>query len=263
MRILNEEEKKLCAKILTGAGRNNYLGNLIDDKLDGVRVHIIRSLKKVELLFQTQTDILAPEEQEALIDRIIDTTNELIMAIKLIHLMENEGYIFLVQNANQVDDEKQFGRGVGNAPSVASDLSDSKIATLLMDYTDKEIYITEEFKEFCANGFIAKDQYRFQRQIKVAAIALIVAALALVLNTFFNAWTKLSGGTTIKQEQIDTLVHGLKAIENKINKDTVKVYLPPVKTVTPVKKAIHPKSIKHRRHANTLPGRSKMAENHT
>ena len=93
MRILNEEEKKLCAKILTGAGRNNYLGNLIDDKLDGVRVHIIRSLKKVELLFQTQTDILAPEEQEALIDRIIDTTNELIMAIKLIHLMENEAQI--------------------------------------------------------------------------------------------------------------------------------------------------------------------------
>lgn len=239
MRTLNQEEKDLCSRILKGHGRNNFLGNLIDDKLNGVRIHIIKSLKQVTLLLQIREQLPTPDEQDQLIARIEQIRDYLITAINLLHMLDKEGYILLIQNATQVDDEKQFGRGVRNLPAISSSFADGKIAELLIDYTDKEIYVTEAFREFCANNYVANDQYRFSRQIRIAKYALIVAASALVLNTFFNALTKLSGGTAIKKEQIDTLSYRLKAIEDKLT-DTLKVKVfpkpdPEIKKVRPTK----------------------------
>ena len=36
MRILNKNEQDLCKRILAGNGNNNYLGNIINNKLWGV-----------------------------------------------------------------------------------------------------------------------------------------------------------------------------------------------------------------------------------
>lgn len=38
MRSLNKEEQQFCNRILQGNGNNNYIGNIIDDKLDNVRI---------------------------------------------------------------------------------------------------------------------------------------------------------------------------------------------------------------------------------
>lgn len=236
MRTLNHEEKELCSRILKGHGRNNFLGNLIDDKIAGVRIHIIKSRKEVTLLLQTRNQVPLPEEHEQIIARIEQIRDYLITVINLLHMLDKEGYILLIQNSTHVDDEKQFGPGVRNLPAISSSFADGKIAELLIDYTDKEIYVTEAFREFCNNDYIANDLHRFRRQIRIAKSALIVAASALLLNTFFNAWSKFSGGTSIKKEQIDTLAYRLKAIEDKLS-DTLKVKIP-VKVNPPSKKKI-------------------------
>jgi hypothetical protein len=64
MRILSRNEQELCLKMLRGSGNNNYLGNLIDDKLQGVCIAYRRDQRFVQLRFTVQNPI--PTEEETL-----------------------------------------------------------------------------------------------------------------------------------------------------------------------------------------------------
>lgn len=77
-----------------------------------------------------------------------------------------------------------------------------------------------------------------------------MTTIALLVNTFFNLLPKFTGGTKIKQEQIDTLSSGLKSIENKIDSinKTVRQYKSVVLTtnhLTSPKKNSNNQSEKH------------------
>ena len=220
MRRLSKEEQDLCIKILNGNGNNNYLQNIIDDKLQDVRISINRELKRVELLFQTINIFPTDEEGRIIVARINTLSLEIMTAVNLISLLQKEGYIMLYQKANRIDNESSFGGLATNLKYVANKFGDNAVSGLLIDYSTKEIVTTVEFTEFCNHGFIARDEQRFKRQIGIAYLALTVALFAAFTNLFFNLWTKLSGGTKIKQEQVDTLLTRIKAIENKIDTAT-------------------------------------------
>lgn len=230
MRLLNKDEQEFCRRILNGNGNNNYLGNIIDDKLWGVRISITRSPQRnVDLLFTIQNQQPTQEEIDMTLQRSQDISVLILNVVNLIKLLEKENYIMLLQRATQIPNQSMFGQGIGNLPFITSNFSDPTISTLLIDYVDKEIFVTEEFRQFCKNGFIARDEKRFRRQIFITTSALCVAILALVINTVFNLLPKFTSGTKIKQEQIDSIRTDLHKISSSI--DTLNLQ---IKTTTKI-----------------------------
>ena len=132
-------------------------------------------------------------------------------------MLEKEGYIMLIRRATNLPNTSKFGGCIGGMPSVRHQFSDPNIARLLIDYNSKEIEVTDEFRRFCDHGFVGRDEQRFRRQISRSTSALVIAITALLLNIFFNLLPKFTGGTKIKQDQIDILVSGLKSVENKVD----------------------------------------------
>jgi hypothetical protein len=217
MRTLNKDEQDLCKRILAGNGDNNYLGNIIDHKLYGVRISLTRNSKKVELLFTIQNSISTTEEQKMLIQRSNEISFLILNVVNLIKLLEKENYIMLLQRATVIPNQSAFGQGISNLPYISNSFSDPTFSELLIDYVDKEIFVTEEFRQFCQQGFIARDEQRFRRQIRITTSALFVALIALLINTAFNLLPRFTGGTKIKQEQIDSLRTDLKKINSNID----------------------------------------------
>jgi len=183
MRILSSEEQDLCKRILDGSGDNNYLSNIIYHRLGGISIAVRRSTKKVELLYTTQNRIPTAEEQQGAIDKIGEIQVLILTTVNLIRLLEKEGYIMLIRRTTNVSDYSEFGQAVVNLPKIGSDFADDKISELLIEYVDKEIYATEEFKVFCENGYIARDEQRYRNQLRRTSGILIVAIIALLLNT--------------------------------------------------------------------------------
>ena len=217
MRILSKDEQELCVRILKGSGNNNFLGNIIDHKLRGICIDITKNPQNVFLEFTVRSTTLTFEESQNIIDSINEISFFILTTVNLINLLEKEGYILTIQRATQPSNHSKFGGCVGNLPSVTSLFTDKNISDLLVNYCDREMIATEEFKRFCERKFIARDEQRFQTQFLVSILALSVTTIALLVNTFFNLLPKFTGGTKIKQEQIETLSSGLKSVENKID----------------------------------------------
>lgn len=218
MRLLSKEEKELCKIMLDGNDGYNCIQNIIDHKLKDILVSVNKTKKEVGVLFPVWTNDVSKLPVEKIQTRLNEVGLLILTTCNLISLLEKEGYIMVYQKASQVSDVSKFGQGVGNAPGdVSHHFSDKKVSAILIDYIDKVIVTTAEFERFCAKGFIARDEQRFKKQIGIAYSALGVALFAAFVNLGFNIWTKFSGGTAIKQEQIDTLSSGLKSVENKMD----------------------------------------------
>lgn len=180
MRLLSKQEQALCWHILQGDGNNNYLANILDDYLDGCKHETdgyslsttidIGSNPKAQI---NQTFIVLPSrpkpEGDALIDEAAPKWHDyvqrlLLEIVTLIELLEQEGYIILVQNTPI---KYNFSLGT-KLKSIGGDIKreqiysrrwevdDPFINKLLIEYNPKEIYVTEKFRVFCANGCIPR-----------------------------------------------------------------------------------------------------------
>jgi hypothetical protein len=217
MRLLNREEQDFCRRILEGDGDNNYLGNIIDKKLWGVRISITRNPQNVDLLFTIQNAQPTDEELEMTIQRSREISYLILNVVNLLKMLEKDNYIMLLQRATTIPNHSDFGQGVVNLPSISSNFSDPTISKLLIDFVDKEIFVTEEFRQFCQNKFIPRDERRFRKQSRNQWIAIGVALFAALTNFVFNTLAKLSDGTKIKQEQVNTIREDLKAINSNLD----------------------------------------------
>lgn len=177
-----------------------------------------RDSGKVELLFNFWSGEKHPTDGEAtnIIQRIEEISLIILETVNLIKLLEKENYILTLQRAPN-ENEFKFGGCIGNVPQISYPFADENISKLLIEYLQKEIYVTEEFRRFCLYGFIARDEQRFRKQFRITITALIVTIIALLLNTIFNLLPKISGGTKIKQEQIDNIRNDLRQINSNID----------------------------------------------
>jgi hypothetical protein len=171
----------------------------------------------VILEFTTQNAFPTDEETNVIIQRVEDISVEILTAVNLFKMLENEGYILLLRRATIVPNESKFGGCISGLPSITHGFADPSVSGLLLEYVHKEIIVTEEFRRFCEQGFIARDEQRFRRQIRIPTIGLYVAIAALLVNAVFNILPKVTGGTKIKQEQIDTLAAGLRSVGIKLD----------------------------------------------
>jgi hypothetical protein len=217
MRILSVDEQDLCQRIVAGNGNNNYLGNIIDNKLSGICIHLTRSQAKVELRITIpEQRELTIEENHQIVSKIQDISFTILTAVNLIRMLEREGYILLLQKANQLPESTQFGGCVEGRPFVYSGLGDENVTNLLVEYIDKEIIITDEFIQFCDHGFIGRDERRFRRQNLNSVLAISVAFFAALTNLYFNCTNRLRG-TTINRDQVFEFKKSVDEIAIKID----------------------------------------------
>lgn len=217
MRSLNKEEQQFCNRILQGNGNNNYIGNIIDDKLDNVRIVMNRQYSGVEILVTISNQNPTDEDLNYVKKRNTEVCELILEVVNLIQLLEKEHYIMTLRRGNQVQNPMSMGRGCVNLPCIRSNMPDSNIANLLIEYCEKEIYVTEEFRLFCNRRFIARDEQRFQKQIKLTYGALIISILALLFNTGFNVYTQIINNRNIEKNKTETSHNSYK--KNKFAKD--------------------------------------------
>ena len=217
MRSLNKEERQFCNSILQGNGNNNYIGNIIDDKLDNVRIVMNRQYSSVEILVTISNQSPTDEDLNYVKKRNTEVCELILEVVNLIQLLEKEHYIMTLRRANQFQNPMSMGRGVVNLPCISSDIPDSNITNLLIEYCEKEIYVTEEFRLFCNRGFISRDEQRFQKQIKLTYGALIISILSLLFNTGFNVYTQIINNRNIEKNKTETSHNSYT--KNKFAKD--------------------------------------------
>lgn len=214
MRRLSPEEKRIARLINDGKG--NSLAILLDPFLLGVRISITEQPHDVELLFETQSAVPTSDEESIIVEKIRRLSIEIVTVVNLINLLEKENYIILYQPA-RTDYPIEIGRGAFNLPSTSSRVFDPKITDLLIDYATKDIIATAELSAFVKHGFITRDEQRYRIQLCVSSIAIVIALFAALTNFGFNLWTKLTGGTQIQQDQIDTVTKEMIKIENRLD----------------------------------------------
>ena len=217
MRSLNKEERQFCNSILQGNGNNNYIGSIIDDKLDNVRIVMNRQYSSVEILVTISNQSPTDEDLNYVKKRNTEVCELILEVVNLIQLLEKEHYIMTLRRANQFQNPMSMGRGIVNLPCISSDIPDSNITNLLIEYCEKEIYVTEEFRLFCNRGFISRDEQRFQKQIKLTYWALIISILALLFNTGFNVYTQIINNRNIEKNKTETSHNSYT--KNKFAKD--------------------------------------------
>jgi len=189
MRALSKEEQDLCNRILKNSGRNNFIGNIIDDKLSNILIELKRPKKELIIHYPIQSTDISSEVQEKLIERIEEISELILTTVNLIKMLVEEGYIMLLQRGSE-DKTTKFGRGIGNIESVTYDFKDLALIELFTKYSNKEIYATKEFEHFCNDKFIPRQEKRIKRQTNIATGILIVAFFALILNTIIFLFGK-------------------------------------------------------------------------
>lgn len=193
MRVLSKLEQEICNKVLKGSkSPNNFLANILDPWLGGVKIKITDTPLKVEFLYNVPGNN-SPIEFEDIVPKMGEISVLILTSVNLIKMLEKEGYIMLLQSTNNFPQPYEFGNAVSGSDNVYYEFVDDNISNLLAEYVKKEIYITEEFNHFCANNFIPRDELRHSKQLRstkgilrVAITALIINTLALLYQLFFK-----------------------------------------------------------------------------
>lgn len=101
MRSLNKEEQQFCDRILQGNGNNNYIGNIIDDKLDNVRIVMNRQNSSVQIRVTISSQNPTDEDFSYVKERNTEVCELILEVVNLIQLLEKEHYIMTLRRANQ------------------------------------------------------------------------------------------------------------------------------------------------------------------
>lgn len=172
MRLLSKEEQELCRRILQGDGHNNYLANILDSYLHDAKITTNKEKQTVCIrykMFAKDYKCFPLFERDPEIRRLILET------VTLIKLLEQEGYIMLFMNTTE---EPNFSIGAGpdilisadgeeQTVEIESEIKDAYVIQLLAEYSSKAIYVTEEFRVFCENGYIPRSDVQFNQNLEL------------------------------------------------------------------------------------------------
>lgn len=185
MRLLSKLEQELCRRILQGDGRNNYLANILDSDLPDAKIYIDKEKQEVWIHYK----MFAQEYERFEATKRDDQIRKLILeTVTLIKLLEQEGYIMLFMNATK---EPNFSIGAGPDKLISdreeqikepkSKIEDASVIKLLAEYSSKAIYVTEEFRVFCANGCIPRADVQFNQNLELTKQSLELTNQSLKL----------------------------------------------------------------------------------
>ena len=197
MRLLSKLEQQLCWLILQGDGHYNYLANILDDYLPDAKIYVSKQEEQevyiLYKMFARDRENFPFDERDAQIRRLI------LVTVNLIKLMEQEVYIMLFMSTT-VEPNLSIGAGPDKIISVdgeeeiietRSDIEDASVIKLLTEYNPKEIYVTEEFRAFCANGCIPRSDVQFNQNLELTKQSLELAKQSLDKAEFSN-WVAIA-----------------------------------------------------------------------
>lgn len=206
MRLLSKEEQELCRRILQGDGRNNYLANILDSYLHDAKITTNKEKQTVCIrykMFAKDYKCFPLFERDPEIRRLILET------VTLIKLLEQEGYIMLFMNTTE---EPNFSIGAGpdilisadgeeQTVEIESEIKDAYVIQLLAEYSSKAIYVTEEFRVFCENGYIPRSYVQFNQNLELTR-----QSLELTKQSFELSKQSLGKARTSNRIAIATLI---------------------------------------------------------
>ena len=205
MRLLSKLEQQLCWLILQGDGHYNYLANILDGYLPDAKIYVSKQKEKEQKepkepkvyilykMFARDRENFPFDERDAQIRRLI------LVTVNLIKLLEQEGYIMLFMSTT-VEPNLSIGAGPDKIISVdgeeeiietRSDIEDASVIKLLIEYNPKEIYVTEEFRVFCANGCIPRADVQFNQNLELTKQSLELGKKCLDKAGFSN-WVAIA-----------------------------------------------------------------------
>ena len=206
MRLLSKQEQELCRRILQGDGRNNYLANILYSYLPDAKITTNKEKQTVCIhykMFAQDYDYFPLFERDAEIRRLILET------VTLIKLLQLEGYIMLFMNASE-GPNSSIGAGPDKLISVdeeeqtieiTSEIKDASVIKLLAEYSSKAIYVTEEFRVFCENGYIPRSDVQFNLNLELTR-----QSLELTKQSFELSKQSLDKAQTSNRIAIITLI---------------------------------------------------------
>lgn len=219
MRILSSKEKQLCERIKENAAKQFLLGELFQEDLEGQRIEIDFDSQtvKVFLIVAGVEKIAFGEAVKFNADIYLNLSRNVINIVNLIQLLIKEGYV-VAYNSTQMSPNLFLGTGKVVDDKVFFHFPDPDVKELILQYATKQVIVTDEFERFCNNGFIARDEQRFRKQINTAYLALGIASFAALTNLGFNIHTKFfTNNGKVQQSQVDTIVNVLKLTAEKID----------------------------------------------
>lgn len=178
MRLLSKQEQELCRRILSlGDDQNNILQNILDPSLEYARVRGYYEKGKPKVKIQLENS----SAHEATFSRAEEISREILMAVNLIKLLERDGYIMLLQDLPKKPSSVTFGGGATNQPYKSFHINDDDVVKLLVDYSFTRIYVTEEFRVFCENGYIPRSDVQFNENLELTKQSLELTKQGLEL----------------------------------------------------------------------------------
>lgn len=96
------------------------------------------------------------EESNAIIEKVEEISELVLQLVNLLQLLVKEGYVLMLERGSNSKEPKTFGRCFRNTLSIDYTFKDQNIIDLFCEYTNKEFYVTEEFRRFCKKGYIAR-----------------------------------------------------------------------------------------------------------
>lgn len=171
MRRLSKKEQELCERILEGDGHNNYLANILFSDLPDAKIYLDKEKPELQIVYTSDQG----HKNSDLYERNPQIRRLILETVTLIKLLEQEGYIILFMS---VTEEPNFP--IGAAPDtitsngveqkiikISSEIKDASIIKLWTEYSSKAIYVTEEFRVFCENGYIPRSDVQFNQSLRL------------------------------------------------------------------------------------------------
>jgi hypothetical protein len=224
MRLLGSAEKEICNRILRNNGRNNFLANIIDQDLRGVCILTTHNPSAASLEFTIAGKHPTTDETNAIIARTEKLSLFILQTVNLLKMLEEDGYILLLERGSNSNQPSKFGQCIANLPSVSYTFQDPNVISLLCEFAKKEIYSTEEFVRFCQKGYVPRDEQRFRIQIFVTQFALVVATLALLFNLYINLKNKEIQDTKIEETQFQKLLNSISNLQRELKTNQSEIF---------------------------------------
>ena len=222
MRRFSSQEREVLTIINNSNGLN--FQTLLMEKIIDCNIRVNRKIKKVEMFFLTKDFDPTPEELskfEVINDELFE---RIFLAVSLVHYLKNEGLLSLYQKS-VIPEETTIGTTPTTGLGLYTFLPDEFIRDLLLDYTDKMLLITTEFKNLARNNFISRDEKRQIRANNLAWSGITIAIITSLVGFWFSYLQYESNDLNeindnlkkeqIIQEEIKTILLEMNAKETK------------------------------------------------
>ncbi|MCE6987473.1 hypothetical protein [Dyadobacter sp. CY323] len=185
MRSLGLFERTICNKLLTSDNKNLIVGELLDfsDIPLGMECDFHTNSA---LLFNLDNNNTSFENFGYGHDQVTMYVRKVITVISLISLLEKEGYI-ITFSFGHFSPKKictRLYQKVSEKPKFKYAFPDPTIEKLILQNFQKQIIITQEFRDFITSSFVTRDENRFRETRQISIWALIIAILTAVISIF-------------------------------------------------------------------------------